>query len=214
MSTTQRLNIFVRGRIIVQKAFSLYALESTKIAIFVLYCQIKTDNSLIKYINILIMGKVDSITFSLYSNLPFQTDVCGIKWIVFRENDHPATVDVSEDPVLTSYARCLESDLLTVWRRVPKRALTSNCSFELPTSGSSSKNSSDDKNVLTQRKELWIFWYGDKPEELLKKLVSSQLKEISDISGTWENVLPYEARTLFYKALNNLIERHVFLQIK
>jgi len=29
----------------------------------------------------------------------------------------------SEDPVLSSYARCLEAELLVVWRRVPKRAL-------------------------------------------------------------------------------------------
>jgi hypothetical protein len=79
----------------------------------------------------------------------------------------------------------------------------------MPASATTSRPTSDDKNLLTQRKELWIFWYGDKPEELLKKLVDSQLKEVPDISGTWENVLPYEARTLLYKALNNLIERHV-----
>ena len=74
-------------------------------------------------------------------------------------------------------------------------------------SSSSKSSSSDDKNVLTQRKELWIFWYGDRPDDVLRKLVSPQLKEVPDISGTWENVLPYEARTLLYKALNNLIER-------
>ena len=143
----------------------------------------------------------------------FQTDVCGIKWIVFRENDQPAGLEASDDPVLQSYARCLESELLSVWRRVPRRALLSQCSsYDMPPSTTTSKPSnSDDKNLLTQRKELWIFWYGDKPEELLKKLVDSQLKEVPDISGTWENVLPYEARTLLYKALNNLIERHVTL---
>ena len=65
----------------------------------------------------------------------------------------------------------------------------------------------EEKNPLSQRKELWIFWYGDKPEELFKRLVSPELKDVPDISGTWENVLPYEARTLLYKALNNLIER-------
>ena len=65
----------------------------------------------------------------------------------------------------------------------------------------------EEKNPLSQRKELWIFWYGDKPEELFKRLVSPELKDVPDIAGTWENVLPYEARTLLYKALNNLIER-------
>jgi len=61
--------------------------------------------------------------------------------------------------------------------------------------------------MLAQRKELWVFWYGERPDDLLKKLISPLLKEVPDSSGTWENVLPYEARTLLYKALNNLIER-------
>ena len=101
---------------------------------------------------------------------------------------------------------------MTVWRRVPGRRSDLND----PGGGSvtghtinpkhNDKKSEGEKNLLTQRKELWIFWYGDKPEEQFKKLVHSQLKE-ADISGTWENQLPYEARTLLYKALNNLIER-------
>ena len=82
-----------------------------------------------------------------------QTDVCGIKWAVFREEEshlhrppsessppHPPSASpapgasragggglrapaCSEDQVLSSYARCLDKELLAVWRRVPKRAL-------------------------------------------------------------------------------------------
>lgn len=114
--------------------------------------------------------------------------------------------------MLRSFGRCLEAELLTVWRRVPGRRSDLND----PGGGADSvnalqtktreKTSSVDKNLLTQKKELWIFWYGDKPEEQFKNLVDSQLRE-ADISGTWENQLPYEARTLLYKALNNLIER-------
>ena len=37
--------------------------------------------------------------------------------------------------------------------------------------------------------------------------VSDELKEISDCSGSWESGIPYEARTLLFKAVNNLIER-------
>ena len=134
--------------------------------------------------------------------------MCGIKWIVYRQNEHPSTSDACDDPVLQSYARCLESDLLSVWRRVPKKALASNCSsYDLPSSGSAKSVSSEDRNMLAQRKELWVFWYGERPDDLLKKLISPLLKEVPDSSGTWENVLPYEARTLLYKALNNLIER-------
>jgi mediator of RNA polymerase II transcription subunit 13 len=120
---------------------------------------------------------------------------------VYRDNDPPGSHEVSDDPVLQSYARCIEAELLSVWRRVPKRT-----NSDLP---ASSSGRPDDKNVLTHRRELWIFWYGDRPDDVLKKLVSPQLKEVPDVSGTWENVLPYEARTLLYKALNNLIERHV-----
>ena len=145
----------------------------------------------------------------------FQTDVCGIRWIVYRESDCPsgtAKVQNGHDPVLASYAKCLEADLLAVWRRVPKRALlTSNFDqFGNPVNTKLSEAETaafEEKNPVSQRKELWIFWYGDKPEDLFKRLVNPELKEVADISGTWENVLPYEARTLLYKALNNLIER-------
>ena len=141
----------------------------------------------------------------------FQTDVCGIKWIVYRESENPTSLDPGQDAVLQSYGRCLEAELLAVWRRVPRRALVASSQFDagFGTSSSSSnkKEVVNEKNLLSQRKELWIFWYGDKPEASFKKLVSTKLKEVPDISGTWENVLPYEARTLLYKALNNLIER-------
>ena len=101
---------------------------------------------------------------------------------------------------------------MTVWRRVPGRRSDlndpggGNESANSMNSKHSEKKSAGERNLLTQKKELWIFWYGDKPEEQLNKLVHSQLIE-ADISGTWENQLPYEARTLLYKALNNLIER-------
>jgi hypothetical protein len=118
---------------------------------------------------------------------------------------------VSEDPVLASFSRCLESELLAVWRRVPKKDLIT-YTFDMsgnriPQTPASGANSANEKSLLGQRKELWVFWYGEKPQEQFKRLVSSQLKEIEDVSGTWENGLPYEARTLLFKALNNLIER-------
>ena len=52
-----------------------------------------------------------------------QTDVCGIKWSVFREPEAPISLDPSEDAVLQSYAQCLQAEFLSVWRRVPRRAL-------------------------------------------------------------------------------------------
>ena len=146
--------------------------------------------------------------------------MCGIKWAVFREEDNVAFNDAgsgvsfscTEDPVLASFARCLQSELLSVWRRVPKKDLVTYTidmtGNRIPQPPPPNRNGGgDEKNLVTQRKELWIFWYGERPTETFQKLVNSQLKEVEDISGTWENGLPYEARTLLFKALNNLIER-------
>ncbi len=139
----------------------------------------------------------------------FQTDVCGIKWSVFREQEAPICLDPTEDQVLQSYAHCLEAEFLSVWRRVPKRALitytydmSGNQVAQAPQGGGGEAG----KNPLTQRKELWVFWYGDRPEQL-KKLIAPKLEEIEDMQGSWENGLTYEARTLLFKALNNLVER-------
>ena len=77
----------------------------------------------------------------------------------------------------------------------PRRALSPNDSFggggpkkdegSAAPRGSLSKDSEiNEKNLLSQKKELWIFWYGDKPESLFKKVVKNpKLKEIPDISG-------------------------------
>jgi len=142
-----------------------------------------------------------------HTNFFSLTDVCGIKWVVLRSgNQTGGTGEPLEDPVLLSFSKCLEDGLLAVWRRVPRRSLV-NYSFDQagnqvkqPTKGH------DDKNQLSQCKELWLFWYGEKPDSI-KTLVSEELKEISDCSGSWESGIPYEARTLLFKAVNNLIER-------
>ena len=70
--------------------------------------------------------------------------------------------------MLSSFAKCLEADLLAVWRRVPKRALLEskfdNFGNPIKTGLSAAESAAyEEKNPLTQRKELWIFWYGDKP---------------------------------------------------
>ena len=66
----------------------------------------------------------------------------------------------------------------------------------------------DEKNQLSQVKELWLFWYGEKPEAVAKLVgANSDLQEVAESSGSWESGIPYEARTLLFKAVNNLIER-------
>ena len=39
---------------------------------------------------------------------------------MFRETDNPTVLDTGQDPVLSTYGRCLEAELLAVWRRVPR----------------------------------------------------------------------------------------------
>jgi len=142
-----------------------------------------------------------------HTNFFSLTDVCGIKWVVLR-SAHQAggTGEPLEDPVLLSFSKCLEAGLLAVWRRVPRRSLVT---YSFDQAGNQVKQPTkghDDKNQLSQCKELWLFWYGEKPESI-KTLVSEELKEDSDCSGSWESGIPYEARTLLFKAVNNLIER-------
>ena len=134
--------------------------------------------------------------------------MCGIKWSVFREPEAPISLDPCEDQVLQSYAQCLSAEFLSVWRRVPRRALVTYTYDQMGNQiAQAPKSGSESKNLLLQRKELWVFWYGDKPVEQLKKLVGAKLVEVEDMGGSWENGLTYEARTLLFKALNNLIER-------
>jgi len=142
-----------------------------------------------------------------HTNFFSLTDVCGIKWVVLRSgNQTGGTGEPLDDPVLLSFSKCLEAGLLAVWRRVPRRSLVT---YSFDQAGNQVKQPTkghDDKNQLSQCKELWLFWYGEKPDSI-KTLVSDELKESSDCSGSWESGIPYEARTLLFKAVNNLIER-------
>ncbi|XP_076453407.1 mediator of RNA polymerase II transcription subunit 13-like [Babylonia areolata] len=127
-----------------------------------------------------------------YTNLFGLTDICGIKWRrLIAEN---VVVDQLDDPVLVAYTKCLQNDILCVWRRVMKHS-------------EQRLNSSD---LLSYHKELWVFWYGDQPV-FLNNLLSCDpcLREVEH--GTWDrdkdSGLTYECRTLLFKALHNLIER-------
>ncbi|KAL4223449.1 Mediator of RNA polymerase II transcription subunit 13-like [Mactra antiquata] len=122
-----------------------------------------------------------------YTNIFALTDICGIKWRKLCIEPSQTHIDPLDDPVLSSYARCLQADILCVWRRVAKH------SESRPTD-------------ISFGKELWLFWYGDQPS-VLEEILSPDLKEHE--YGSWEkdSVLSYECRTLLFKALHNLIER-------
>lgn len=71
-------------------------------------------------------------------------------------------MDPLNDPVLRSYARCLQVNILSVWRRIPskKNEMYQNHMYDhrLPNTVTYPPLS------LKTAKELWIFWYGDEPE--------------------------------------------------
>lgn len=105
-----------------------------------------------------------------------QTELCGIKWRKLTWlgglgalGGGPAPSPL-EDPVLSSYARCLAGDVLCVWRRVahvppapPDPDLPAPPPAPPPPPALS----------LDSAKELWIFWYGEEPD--LMGLVSPEL---------------------------------------
>lgn len=126
-----------------------------------------------------------------YTNLFSLTEIRGIKWRKLSANPDYTTVDQLEDPVLVSYSKCIKADILSVWRRVAR----------------SSDQPRYTTDQLSYNKELWIFWYGDEPENL-SRLISPDLRV--DSSGGWDNGecgISYECRTLIFKALHNLIEK-------
>ncbi|ELU05357.1 hypothetical protein CAPTEDRAFT_103103 [Capitella teleta] len=141
-----------------------------------------------------------------HTNLFALTDLTGIKWRKLTASAFP--VDPLDDPVLVSFTRCMQSDILCAWRRVPR-------------------NNPGPLVELMCTKELWIFWYGDEPINL-RSLLSTDLQGTSLLNfpnpltpslsfaeseqGSWDNGLYYECRSILFKALHNLIERCLLSQ--
>lgn len=122
---------------------------------------------------------------SLTSLLIFQTSLCGIKWrkLVWGEVAGGFGGTPLEDPVLSSFSRCLAGDILCVWRRVAATPATAgpaaaaNAAASAPGAGifdlGIAPSPAPPPLSLTAAKELWIFWYGEEPD--LSGLVSPEL---------------------------------------
>ena len=139
-----------------------------------------------------------------FSNVFVLTELTGVKWKKFvKASDGTRTgSELGSDPILWAYGACLSEGLLAVWRRA---ASTSAAPAHLS---------------LAAEKELWVFWFSpDEPKELagLTAALTSVRSHASGLgtqdkaaSGSWEEGVPYECRTLLFKALHNLIERNLF----
>ena len=82
-----------------------------------------------------------------------------------------------EDPVLSSFSRCLAGDILCVWRRVSASQASAQghagASANLFDLNSIAPSPAPPPLSLQAAKELWIFWYGEEPD--LSGLVSPEL---------------------------------------
>ncbi|XP_072004219.1 mediator of RNA polymerase II transcription subunit 13-like [Engystomops pustulosus] len=75
-----------------------------------------------------------------HSNLFSLAELTGIKWRRYKFQGHGdcspiISAPAQDDPILLSFIRCLQANLLCVWRR----------------------------EVMPDCKELWVFWWGDEP---------------------------------------------------
>lgn len=90
----------------------------------------------------------------------FQADLCGIKWRRYYA-ESVLCYEPLDDPVLSSFSKCLATDILCVWRRVATQGHEQH------------RHNLQDGNQLNYKKELWVFWYGEEPD--LTGLVSPDL---------------------------------------
>jgi hypothetical protein len=97
---------------------------------------------------------------------------------------------------------CLEEHLALVVHLHP--AIISQC---LPQSNT--QHGQIGLSTLNWAKELRVFWYGDKSQDL-SSLVVPKILNMEGEHGSLENGFSYECRSLLIKALHNLIERSVW----
>jgi len=77
-----------------------------------------------------------------------QTDLAGIRWCRLHLPPNSYYADPLEDPVLLSFSKCIQADMLCAWRRQPSVA-----GVRLA-------------EQMAGPKELWTFWYGEEPATL------------------------------------------------
>lgn len=102
-----------------------------------------------------------------------QADLTGIKWKRYvwqGPTSAPILFPVTEeDPILSSFSRCLKADVLGVWRRDQRPG----------------------------RRELWIFWWGEDPS--FADLIHHDLSGESNLLLTDNGTVVEFSKCLYYK---------------
>jgi hypothetical protein len=140
------------------------------------------------------------------------------------------------DPILTTHAKCLNEDILCSWKRVVIMQSTNKDEQNILEDEHNDPEIELLKTSNDQiTKELWIFWYEKEEPPNLASLISPDLipfdttnqsnantsqtnqMNTSSINNTASSILkqaqtsnnglPYECRSMLFKALHNLIEK-------
>uniref|UniRef100_A0A915CHH7 Mediator of RNA polymerase II transcription subunit 13 n=1 Tax=Parascaris univalens TaxID=6257 RepID=A0A915CHH7_PARUN len=133
-----------------------------------------------------------------HTNVFALTELNGLKWKCLTTPLSQRTwTSLEHDPVLSAYAKCLQAGILCAWRRQPPQPSSALTALPLP------------DYRIDVVKELWVFWYSQEEPECLAQY-TSHLSCGEDGQGNWSVPgIQYETRTLFFKALHNLIERNL-----
>lgn len=142
-------------------------------------------------------GSLDDCVTNIFA----LTELSGLQWRQYESppwsgDANPRTL-LQTEPIFVAYSKLQTDGILSVWRRVPLKVLPQVVST-IPFNGGVPK-------------ELWVFWYGTtEPEEIekhCKDLIKKKRGEDEVDDGTI-NSIPYDVRTLLYKAWNTQLERH------
>ncbi|CAB3370318.1 Hypothetical predicted protein [Cloeon dipterum] len=174
-----------------------------------------------------------------HTNFFALTDLCGIKWrkLLYTEGGQfGGSSEPLDDPVLSSFSKCLAADILCVWRRVqppqpqpsasmannpfnlmdPMQAVAMGGGFHqmgqrqppmMPQTTPNAHQSADSNSSLTLNSSKELWIFWYGEEPDLSNLVASDQLVADNEQGSWESGLSYECRSLLFKALHNLIER-------
>ena len=132
-----------------------------------------------------------------FTNIFKLAELNELNWKRFSSSN-PLPCMPADDYILSAYAKCMREGILCTWRRLIETQ-----------SKRDSDDSRIDSNSTEHKKELWCFWWGEKPKilETFEQLEGSEEWKWGEMSqdGDGPTGLDYQARSLLFKELVKLI---------